>query len=722
MAEEESILEESTKNNRTLHIRYYIVILLLCPIIFGILSFTFKISFAEKEKWAKEAERYKLPDRMINPNRGNIYSADGKLMATSVPRYYLYLDFQADAFPVDSFLHSKTNGIDSLAVYLSRKFPNRSVESYKTHLKRGLASKSRQYPVYEGRVTYTDLKEIKQFPFFRYKNNARVLSQKEMVQRQKHFDRMASRTIGDIYNEIETDGISKGKSGLELRYDSLLRGQAGIKSLRRVGKQWTNVTEVEPVDGYDIITTIDIQIQDFTEKALLEKLIELDAEVGIAIVMEVRTGEIKAISNLERAGAGLYVESRNRAVADEIEPGSTFKIASIMVALEDKVCTPDDIIDVGNGHYYYIPNKKPINDHNAGKGNSRISVSEAIWNSSNVGVAKIILKGYENNPRKFIEGLERTGINADLNLEIPGAGHTKIKDPNSSSWSKTSLPWMSFGYEVQVPAIQTLAFYNAIANNGKMVRPMFTKEIQKEGKTVKRFTTETIRNSICSSETLHLIRKMMVDVVVIGTGKSFRSETVTIAGKTGTAQIASGGSYSGTHNLSFCGYFPADNPQYTCIVVIRHPRRGVISGAMAGNVFKTIAETIYSHQTKIDLRKMTIDSTGVKIPAVKNGDTKALRYVLDGLKIKNNTKQINAVYAISNNRQENGQLEFKALTVQEGLVPNVVGMGAKDAIYTLEKSGLRVSFTGRGQVVSQSVAPGQLVVKGQTVSIVLKYN
>jgi len=721
MSEEENIPEETLKNDRTLQIRYYLVVILFLPVVICILAFTFKITFAEKEKWAKEAEKYKLPDRTINPNRGNIYSADGILMATSMPRYYLYIDFRADGFMKDSFLYSKKNGVDSLSTYLSKKLMNRSPESYKAHLLRGLSSKSRQYPVYEGRITYSDLKEIRQFPFFRYGRNRSGFYEKEMVQRQKLFDRMASRTIGDIYNEIETNGLSKGKNGLELQYDSLLRGLSGIKSYWRVGGQWTNVTEVEPVNGLDIISTIDIQIQDFTEKALNDKLIELDADLGIAIVMEVRTGEVKAISNLERAGAGKYVESRNHAVADEIEPGSTFKIASIMVALEDKVCTPDDMVDVGNGRYYYI-SRQPITDHNADRGGyGRISVAQSIWFSSNVGVAKTILKGYERNPEKFIEGLDRIGINADLNLEIPGAGHTKIKDPTNRTWSRTSLPWASFGYEVQVPPIQTITFYNAIANNGKMIRPIFTKEIQKDGKTIKRFTTETLRSSICSRETLDIIREMMVNVVEKGTGSSFRSETVSFAGKTGTARIASGGSYSAAaHNLSFCGFFPADNPQYTCMVVIQRPRNAAPSGALPGSVFKTIAEKIYSNQTKIDLRKMAVDSTAVKNPVVKNGYTIALCKVFDELKIKNNTKQINSVYAAFDHKPAIDLIELKELTILEGLVPNVIGMGAKDAVYTLEKQGLRVGFSGKGQVISQSVAPGQRILKGQTVALVLR--
>ncbi|MDR0795187.1 MAG: transpeptidase family protein [Tannerella sp.] len=720
MEEEDKTLEDAThKTTRTLLIRYFLVVLLLSPIIIGIPAFTFKISFVEKERWTEEAKKYKLPDRLINPNRGNIYSTDGKLMATSMPRYYLYMDFRADGFSKDSFLHSRNNGIDSLSYYLSRKLGGRTAAGFKAHLIKGLNSKSRQYPVYEIRVSYADLKEIRQFPFFRYGRNRSGLYEKEMVQRQKLFDRMASRTIGDIYNEIETGGLSKGKNGLELHYDSLLRGQPGLKSFWRVGRQWTNVTDVEPVDGYDIFTTIDIRIQDYTEKALADKLRELDADLGIAIVMEVRTGEIKAISNLERAGAGRYVESKNHAVADEIEPGSTFKIASMMVALDDKVCTPDDIVDANKGSFA-IGNRW-IRDHNYNTGGyQQISVAEAIWYSSNVGVAKVILKGYEKNPEKFIEGLNRIGINADLNPEIPGAGRTKINSPADRSWSRTSLPWMSFGYEVQVPPIQTLAFYNAIANDGKLIRPIFTKEIQKDGKTIRRFSTETLRSSICSRETLKIIREMMVDVVHKGTGRNFHSESVTFAGKTGTARIASGGRYSDTHNLSFCGYFPAEQPQYTCLVVIRRPRIGTPSGTMPGSVFKTIAEKVYSHQTKIDLRSATVDSAAVRLPAVKNGETEALRYVLNELKIKNNAKQIKTAYAGYHHKPETEQVELSALTMHEGQVPNVTGMGAKDAVYTLEKSGMRVGFSGRGQVVSQSISPGQPIVKGQSIALVLR--
>ncbi|MDR3262285.1 MAG: PASTA domain-containing protein [Tannerella sp.] len=718
---EDEEAKQTASDKKQILVRYSVVIVLLSFIVAGISIFTFRIAFTEKEQWIKMAENRKKPDQMVYPDRGNIYSSDGKLMATSVPRYYLYMDFQADGFSRDSFLHSKRNGVDSLAYYLSRKLKNRSAEGYKKHLLRGLASKSREYPVYEGRVTYSDLREIKLFPFIRRGRNTSGFYEKGLVQRQKFYGSLASRTIGDIYNEIETGGLPKGKNGLELRYDSLMRGEYGMKSTIRLGHGWTDVIDVEPVSGMDIVTTIDVKIQDFTEKALSNKLREIDAESGTAIVMEVRTGEIKAISNMERLRSGAYAETktRNYAVADQIEPGSTMKIASIMVALEDKMCTPDDIVDTGAGRYRY--GGYDITDHNVDKGGyHRITVEQAIWYSSNIGVAKTILKGYEREPKKFTDGLSRIGLDADLNLDIPGAGHTKLVTPRDRQWSGLSLSRISYGYEVQVPPIQMLAFYNAIANNGKLIRPIFVKEIRQNGKTVQRFATEVLRPSICSRETLQIIRGMMEDVVEKGTGTAVHSDAVAIAGKTGTARIAVGGSYA-SHQVSFCGYFPADDPQYSCIVVIRRPRIGYPSGGtMSGHVFKTVAEKIHAGRTRIEVRSMESDSTKVDLPAVKNGDAKALEQTLDELDIKTKPRRVKAGYAVGERRTEDRLIELKELTVKEGLVPRVVGMGAKDAVYALESCGLRVNLSGRGQVVSQSLSPGQRVVKGQTVAIVLK--
>ncbi|MDR2921676.1 MAG: PASTA domain-containing protein [Tannerella sp.] len=715
MSEAENNKGKMPGNNQILG-RYAIVLALLSLVIIGIVFFTFKVAFKEKGQWEKLEQGLQKPSTQINAARGNIYSAEGKLMATNVPYYYLYIDFKAEGFNVDTFLNSKTNGIDSLSHYLSKKLKDRTPAGYKAHLKAGLKSKSREFEVSKKRVTYLDLKDISRFPYFRRGRNRSGFYTKEIVSRQKLFGSLASRTIGDIRTEFY-DGYSKGRHGLELQYDSLLRGETGLRTLVKVGTGWTNVILEDPVSGYDIHTTIDIQIQDFTEKALSDKLKEIDAESGTAVIMDVHTGEIKAISNLTRIRSGVYAEIKNHAIADEIEPGSTFKVASMMVALEDKVCSPDEIVDTGNGVYTYMRNN--IVDHNANKGGyHQITVAQSIWYSSNIGVAKVILRGYGQDPQKFVDGLSRIGLEEDLKIEIPGAGRAKIRKPGDRQWSKTTLPWMSFGYEVQIPPIYTLAFFNAIANDGKMIRPIFVKEICEDGKTVERFTTEVIRSAICSRETLDLIKDMLVNVVEKGTGSPVHSDVVSIAGKTGTSQIAVGGGFQ-SHNVSFCGYFPAEKPQYTGIVVVRRPRIGYPSGGtMSGGVFKTIAEKVYSHQVKLDIRTIDNDSAKVEIPEVKNGDTKSLKFVLNELNIKTKLDQISTDYVLG--EQNNNALEVKELNVQKGLVPRVIGMGAKDAVYLLENSGLRVNFSGKGKVISQSIAPGQRVTKGQTVLIVLK--
>ena len=548
--------------------------------------------------------------------------------------------------------------------------------------------------------------------------------------RQKPFGMLASATVGGVYGEIdEKTGLSKGKNGLELQFDSLLRGEAGLSSKQRVGGRWVTVVEEDPIDGMDIRSTIDINIQDLVEKSLTDKLKELDAEVGIAVVMEVKTGEIKAITNMARTGYGRYAETMNHAVADVIEPGSTFKVASMMVALEDGVIDPKTPVNVGNGIYVYANQR--MTDHNANRGGyGMINAEKAIWYSSNIGVAKLILTGYERNPRKFVEGLRRIGMDADLRIEMPGAEKPRLRWPEDRLWSRGSLPWMSFGYEVRIPPIQMLAFYNAIANDGKMVRPMFVKNIMKNGRSVKQFKTEVIIPEICSRNTLKIIQDMLYNVVNYedptpvnrnGTGRPARSDVITIAGKTGTAQIASGGGYgTAGHNVSFCGYFPYEDPQYTCIVVISRPRNGSPSGGlMCGTVVKDIAEKIYAGQMTLDMNSVSADLPKVAYPNVKNGDYVALKNAMNELKLKTNEERnIQARFVMTNSGNQG--ISVRELPSGNGLVPDVVGMGAKDAVFALENCGLRVSLSGQGQVVSQSTRSGTRAVAGQRVTLTLR--
>ena len=730
MSEENEPKEIEPKSSRILFC-YFVVVLLLGLVAVGILFRAFDTAFVERDKWMKVAESQKRPNRLVLPGRGNIYSSDGKLMATSVPRYYMYIDFKADAYTpakdakynwLDTFKTSKKDGVDSLAFYLSRKLKDRTPAGYKAYLLKGLSGKSRQFPIYAGKVSYSDLKEIRKFPFLRLGRYKSGFYTKEMVQRQKPFGTLASRTIGDIYGEIEEGGTTKGKNGLELQYDSLLRGQAGLSSVRRVGGGWTNVIEVDPVDGMDIRTTIDINIQDITEKSLVDKLKAIDAESGTAVVMEVETGEIKAITNMGRIREGVYGETKNHAVADEIEPGSTFKVASIMVALEDGLCNPGDTVDVGNGIYMYKGAR--MTDHNMNKGGyGRISVEQAIWYSSNIGVAKTILKGYSDNPTKFVEGLYRIGMNADLRLEIPGAGRAKIRRPDDTTryWSKTTLPWMSFGYETQVPPINTLAFFNAIANNGEMVRPMFTKEILHNGKTVQSFSTEVINSSICSDHTLALIKDMLLGVVEKGTGKAVHSDIVRIAGKTGTAQITDARSREGRYYLgSMVAYFPADAPRYTVLTTIEtraQAGKAYYGGPLAGPVVKRMVDYIFNRGR--DWYGRVDDGGPRRYPdRMKGGDIAQVRRVADRLSPRASFESRTgwgrvAVDSLSN-------VVITSLPGDRGVMPDVRGMGLKDALFVLESRGLKVRFSGRGAVTQQSITAGARIAPGTAVVITLK--
>jgi cell division protein FtsI (penicillin-binding protein 3) len=644
----------------------------------------------------------------------------------------MYMDFKAEGFALDSFRNGKNNSVDSLAWYLSKKLRNRTPAGYKAYLLKGLKEKKRQYPVYEGRVSYADLKTIRSFPFLRFHRNQSGFYTKEMMQRQKPFGMLASRTIGDIYTEIDSGGMTRGKNGLELQYDSLLRGVPGSSSVQRVGGRWTTVTEVEPVNGLDIRSTINIIIQDLVEKALIDKLKEVDADAGTAIVMEVKTGAIKAMTNMGRIGPGRYAETVNHAVSAVIEPGSTFKVASMMVALEDGVVEPTTPVNAGDGVYLYA--NRRMTDHNMRRGGyGWITAEKAIWYSSNIGVAKLILKGYERRPKKFLEGLHRIGMDADLRLEIPGSAQAKLRWPGDPYWSKMSLPWMSFGYEVQIPPIQTLAFFNAIANEGEMMRPMLVKDVMKNGKTVKHFEPETLIPAICSKPTLKIVQNMLYNVVNYkdptsgqvrrdGTGKPARSEVVTIAGKTGTAQIASSGVYRlAGHYVSFCGYFPYENPLYTCMVLISRPRVGLPSGGqMCGTVVKEIAEKIYAYCTIADLKELPNDLPKVTYPPVKYGDYAASKHVLKELKIKTNEPANVKTKYVKAHGNDRGGITLRDWTQSETLTPNVEGMGAKDAVYAMENCGLRVTLSGRGRVAAQSVKPGSRVTTGQTVVLTLK--
>lgn len=691
--------------------RYMVVVAFVFILAIAILLRASHTIFVEGELWRNYGAGLKKTDIIVKPERGNIYSSDNQLMASSIPQYYVYMDMKANGMVLDSL----RNHIDELSKALANKTGERTAAGYKDYILRNYG-KTTELLLTRTRVSYPDFKEISQFPFLKLGWN---LSYKRIMQRQKPFGSLASRTIGDIYGDEEKGG----KNGLELAFDSLLIGKPGKTTRMRVRGRWEHVNEIDPEPGMDIVSTIDIGLQDIAEKALVDKLKEIDAQSGVVILMEVKSGKVRACVNMDRIREGVYGEVKNRAVADEGEPGSTFKVASMIVALEDKVVSPNDTIDTGNGIYNFYGSK--MTDHNAHRGGyHKITAAQSIWYSSNIGVSRIINQNYKDKPEKYVDGLYKIGLNKAMGIEIPGAGKPKIRYPNKDNWYSTALPWMSIGYEVNIPPIYTLAFFNAIANNGKMIRPYFIESIKKNGEIVNSFDSETINSSICSKETLRLIQEMLVNVVDSGTAKPVKSDFVRIAGKTGTAQISQGaaGYTSGgkRHQITFCGYFPVEKPAYTCICVIREPRRGIVSGGgMPGVVVRSIAEQTYARSLRIDLDELSKDSTIFYLPQAKGGSYDELMITL---------KKLDIPYAEDENmkegwvkaKTEKDKVDVSAYKVTDKLVPNVTGMSAKDAVYLLEQCGLNVNINGKGAVHKQSIAPGSTVKKGATISLSLK--
>jgi len=727
-------MAKNSDHSKKIQRNYFLIALIFGAIIIAIIVRAVMVSFVEGKFWRDLGDKSIQSGIPIPASRGDIYSDNNDLMATSEFSYRLYMDFWADGLKGDTL----KKYVKPLSVQLNRLLPQKSAAQYESDIMAGWnqrviaeaqmqkgnteVKKNREYRLNIDEVNYLQLKAIRQMPFFKQGPNKSGLFTRSLVERVKPYGTLASRTIGDIYGEFDKGG----KNGLELAYDSLLRGQPGIGTRQRVQGHNIQITDKQPVQGCDIISTIDINMQDITEKALLEKLKALDAESGTAVLMEVKTGDIKAITNMGRIREGVWGETKNYAVSDMSEPGSTFKVASMMVALDDSLVRPKDPVDVGKGVFQYAG--LTLKDHNANRGGyGKITAERAIWFSSNIGVAKLILKAYGNNPAKYVDGLYRLGFNQDLHLDIPGYGIARVRSPRTSpkTWSKSTLPWMSFGYETQIPPIYTLTFFNAIANNGKMVKPLFVKEIKENGQAKEKREAVVLKEHICSDRTLAEIRDMLDSVVNYpqGTGKPAHSDLVRISGKTGTAQISQGaaGYKAGglSHQVSFCGYFPSNDPQYSCIVVIRKPRNGAASGGfMSGTVFKRIAEEVYVQSVAVSPRLTAYNDTITpKIPKVKSGLSERLVYAM---------KKLNVDYTDSlkgqwmNARSEDNRVLLSNRKLPDNLVPNVVGMGARDAVYALEKTGLQVVLSGFGEVKSQSLLAGSNVLKGQTIVIQLE--
>lgn len=672
------------------------------------------IQFIDDDRWIESAENTRVKDFRIPPHRGDIYAFDMRLLASSVPYYEVRMDLKTPALSNQVF----NSGVDSLAFRLSRLFGDRSKAEYKERLTNA-RRKGNRYLLIKNKVDYIQLRELKTFPIFRLGQfKGGLIINQANVRKKPHLN-LASRTIGKT-----TQSMSGNVVGIEGAFDQYLKGVEGIKRMQKLsGNVWMPLNEageIEPRDGSSVVTTIDIDLQDVAEKALLNALTEHNAKAGTAVLMEVKTGDIKAIVNLTDT-FGTYMEYYNYAVGFSSEPGSTFKLPALLTAIEDGHVKLTDTIDTENGVFQYYD--LTVRDDNYMKGgHGKITVEEVFELSSNVGMAKIITSAYKQQPHRFIDRLYGMNINQPLGISIKGEGDPSILYPGDKMWSGVTLASMSYGYAVNMTPLQILTFYNAIANDGRMVKPRFAKEIRNHGKLERTFPPEVINPSVCSKSTLRAVRKMMEGVVESGTADNLKSSTIKIAGKTGTTQIYNRvtGYRLKSYQASFVGYFPADRPKYSCIVVVYSPQDAHYHGArVAGPVFKDIARKLYATdiamQAPINLDKQE----QFDIPFSKNGFKEEIEEALEELDIKNKSKDQHAEWVATEKTDE--YVELKTLNVNESLVPNVVSMGLKDAIFLLENMGLNVEVDGRGSIRKQSLPPGTRAVPGKTIHLEMSF-
>lgn len=687
--------------------RIYISFALLVLVGLGIVFQAGRIQTVEGAYYRELADSLTTAYRSIEAIRGNIYAADGSLLATSVPIYDVRMDTRVDGLTDELF----ENKVDSLALGLSRIFGDMSERDYARKIREG-RRKGKRNLLLKRNINYEELQQVKRLALFnrgRYKGGL-VVEQK--TKREMPFRHLARRTIG-----YAIAGVAP--VGLEGAFDAELAGVGGKRLMQKIaGGVWIPINdrdEIEPRHGNDIVTTIDVNIQDVTEAALLRALERHNADNGTAIVMEVATGQIKAMANLGRdAVGGLYYEKYNYAIGESAEPGSTMKLASLMVALERGDVKLTDSIDLERGQFrFYDRVMKDSEKHDY----RQMTVKDLFAISSNVGISRLVNDLYGKNPKVFLDGLDKMGLGKLTQIEIKGEGKPLIKRPGTKDWSGVTLPWMSVGYELRVTPLQMLALYNAVANGGKMMRPYLVQEVQEYGKAVTKYKPEVLQASIASATTIQQARELLEHVAVAGTAKHLQGKEYKIAGKTGTALIADNSAgYRGSvkYRATFAGYFPADMPRYSVIVVVNNPSAGVYYGGyVAGPVFKEVADKVYASHINPYLNQDRPTDEQPDYLIVKGGRRDETEYVL---------RKLDFQYADAPDAEWVRQADSVRLTelaIKDKLVPQVTGMGLKDAVFLLENAGLRVVPIGRGRVVRQSLKAGSEYRKNQEIVIEL---
>ena len=699
------------KDRKYLNYRAYLIYFGFVFVMIGVLYSTLDLQLNGPGS-AMETQEGELPTRVADriPRMGQILDRNEVPLVTSITFYDIYMDPTV----VEEQLFDQKVG--ELSQGLHRLYPDKSARAYETQIRKARANGVR-YLLIRRKVTNDARKKLRKLPIFELgQMKGGLIDNTEVIMRKKPFGNLLNRTLGYYKIDNLTDTL---KVGIEGAFYDYLKGEQGKEVEQRISSGWKRTGKIlkEAVEGADVVTTIDKEIQEVAHSELEKQMIAMGAEHGSVILMEVQTGYVRAIANLTRIKEGKYEENFNYAIGHLEVPGSTFKLASLMAGLEDERF---QITDKVNASGFYKVGKDGMADANHGRGYGIITVQKAFEKSSNV-ILQLMNRSYKDDPDVFIDRLEQFGLTEKLGIDLEGEPRPKVTRPGDSNWSALSLPWQSVGYEVMQTPLQTLAFYNAVANQGKLVRPLFVEKIKRHGQVIKNFEPVVLNPEICSSHTLKILQNCLEGVMIRGTGKQLKSSLFTIAGKTGTAQLRGETGYRNekvrAYQASFVGYFPAKKPIYSCIVVISRPVVAYYGAAVSGTVFAEIANKIYAsslqyHRAINDPR----NPTATDVPTVKSGLRKELTSLLKQLDIR---YQLNSSSEWVQADTAKQRLQIQQKSVLETKVPNVTGMTAKDAVYLLESQGLIVRMSGKGKVSTQSIKPGAEIVKGQLIRIKL---
>ena len=720
-------------NYDAVKIRYLILTAVFCIFGAAILGRAFMMMHGEQQQyWLDVSKRFKREGVCIPAKRGNIVSADGQVLATTLPEYNVFMDFtvkdnteqltQKYQLRRDRLLFLK---LDSMCNGLHRLFPQTPASEFREKILTGRYSGEKHFCITPKRITYLEYCKLRELPFFCESEVLTGVHAEAEPKRKKPFGNLATSTIGSF----NPKNLDHKMQGLEEHFDVALRGIDGLARRQKVQNRYLQLVDSNAVNGCDVVTTLDVGMQDIVASSLRERMEKLQAEVGICILMEVKTGDVKAIASMSNPYGVGYNEYENRAISSYHSPGSVFKTASFMAAIEDGKLNINSTVDVGNGHYYF--GRAHMSDsHQIFP--SLLTVADVIEHSSNVGTSVLIDRCYHNHPEEFVNALYRTGIKADLGVPLSLYKKPNIRLPKTDSrgqwfnWSATALPWMSIGYETQLSPIQTLAFYNGIANGGVMLKPRFVTELRRGNEVEQKFPVEYVHpnrkdHMMCSPATLQQIQACLSRVVQRnrGTGMAAYTKKFRIAGKTGTAQVWSNKGNTGSRFVTFVGYFPADKPLYSMIVCIEG--RGLYGGSACGPVFKRVAETIWARNVRADLRQAR-DTTEYRkaAPQIKGGNLRTTAQTLStlGIEYKGTSDERSLAWG-GNVAEVFACPSLVGDRTPAGRMPDVTGYGLRDAVYRLERMGLRVKAKGVGTVRQQSVAPGTAFKRGQTVVLTL---